>query len=189
MSTFRFGLAALCVAALPISFAAAQSDAPALVHERFGETRAYFDDFLAACRPGGYCSALAYNGVGPDAAGVDADYILRVASPTPGAALTVEFTGVESWFADDATVTLVIDDEEVAQLRSHGPVSWSRFENIVNEYVFSPDAAGGELAELMKGGDRMRIRFEDRDGVERDVGFSLIGLTRALDWIETARLD
>ncbi|MEO1122190.1 MAG: hypothetical protein AAFW88_13170, partial [Pseudomonadota bacterium] len=45
---------------------------PDLIYERYGERRAVFQDWLAACRPGGYCSVLAYNGVGPEAVGVDA---------------------------------------------------------------------------------------------------------------------
>ncbi len=201
MSHFRPRFAAFAVLAFAVLAAAAlnvsptpaaaeaESDAPTLVHERYGERRAYFDDYLAACRPDGYCSVLAYNGAGPDAAGVDADYILRIAAPSAESGYVVEFTGVETWLDEDATVTIAIDGEDVAALKPHGPVSWSRRENVVNEYVFSPDAAGGELVELMKTGERLRVRFTDRDGEARDVAFSLIGLTRALDWIENARFE
>ena len=55
----------------------------AATHMRFGETRAYFGDALAACRPDGYCSAVV---AVADPTGQAAwRHQLRVARPSPGA--------------------------------------------------------------------------------------------------------
>ena len=190
--SFRRGALWFCAVVFalgaPFDVSLAQSMQPDLEYKKFGETRAYFRDWLAACRPGGYCSVLSYNGAGPDAAGVDADYILRVASSSAGAALQVEFTGVAAYVGDQSPITLSIDGAPIGTLQPQQDGGWRRVPNVVNEYVFSPDAADGRLVDRMKAGAGIRVAFVDNSGAKRDVAFSLIGLTAALSWIERARM-
>ncbi|MCI4663758.1 MAG: hypothetical protein MRY74_03460 [Neomegalonema sp.] len=181
-------LVAVCgLAASPLG--AMAQDGPTKLHTKYGEQRAYFRDWLAACRPGGYCSVLAYNGAGPGAAGVDADHILRVASPAEDAAYEIMFTGVAAYVDETSTITVLIDGRKVADLPPYKEAGWTRNPRVLNDYFFSKSAAGGTLVEKMKAGGRIRLQFYDKKGNFQDIEFSLIGLTGALAWIETARME
>lgn len=80
----RFLAATATVATLLSAGAAQAADrCGAQTHMRFGETRAYFGNTLAACRPDGYCSAVVAIA---DPSGQAAwRHQLRVARPSPGA--------------------------------------------------------------------------------------------------------
>ena len=104
----------------------AKAQEPDLVDTRYGEQRAFFRDWLAACRPDGYCSALGYNGAGPDAAGVDADFILRVGSPAPGGDYEIIFTGVAAYVDATSPIRIWVDGREVARLEPGGDAGQDR---------------------------------------------------------------
>lgn len=171
--------------------AAALSTAPAAaqtgLHQKYGETRAYFRDVLAACRPGGYCSVLSYNGAGPDAAGVDADYIFRVGSAATGLDYELIFTGVASYVAEESPITVIIDGRKIAVLEPGADLGWSVSQS-VNEYGFSQSVGNLTVLPAMKAGRFMTLAFRDQQGRDRSVRFSLRGVTAALRWIERARL-
>ncbi|MEL6280705.1 MAG: hypothetical protein AAFR28_17745 [Pseudomonadota bacterium] len=161
---------------------------PDLIYERYGERRAVFQDWLAACRPGGYCSVLAYNGVGPEAVGVDANYIIRVSSGAPGLGYDVVFTGVAAMVSEESDILVTVDDEEIAYLIPGENLGWARQpDGGVNDYLFSQSVANVAIVPAMRDGGRMSLAFRDLDGAPRLVGFSLIGLSAALNWIETNR--
>jgi hypothetical protein len=91
------------LAATLVAWAGAASAAQqcgATTHTVYGETRAYFQNTLGACRPDGYCSAVLAL---PDATG-DAAFTqqLRIARPTPGAPYDVVLTAVIPSPTDDA---------------------------------------------------------------------------------------
>ncbi len=179
--------AVLCAAALAASLAGAASAKPDLVYEKFGERRAFFKAQLAACRPTGFCSVLAYAGAGPNAAGVDADYVIRVASDAPGADYRLVFTGVKSFVAEDSAIDVIVDGRRVALLEPGADRGWRGVERVVNEYAFAPSVSHQEIVPAMKAGARLTLAFRSTAGAAERVTFSLLGLTAALRWIETAR--
>lgn len=184
----RIALAAAAACALATA-AAAQTPKPELAYTKYGESRAYFRDQLAACRPGGYCSVVSYAGAGPDAAGVDADYLFRVGSAERGRGYELIFTGVESYVAPTSPIVVSIDGQRIAELAAGAERGWRSVDNIANEYQFSEGPANAEVLPAMKAGARMTLAFTDMEGGARDVSFSLMGLSNALAWIEGARLQ
>lgn len=165
---------------------APSAEAQTGTHQRYGELRSYFDDWLAACRPGGFCSAIAYSGTGPGSAGVDADYLLRVAQPTAGARYQIVFTGVASFLGENSGLEFVVDGRSIASVPAGGPMAWYT-EQSVNEYfVPTPPSHDVILPDLLAG-RFLELRFTDADGSARSVVFSLRGLTAALRWFDDAR--
>ncbi|MCI4660261.1 MAG: hypothetical protein MRY63_00350 [Neomegalonema sp.] len=164
-------------------------DVPDLEYTRYGEHRAYYRDWLAACRASGYCSVLAYDGAGPDAAGVDADYILRVASAREGVDYALIFTGVEAFPAADAPIEMRIDGRKISTFAAGADAGWVLEPGgAVNEALFGQSISNLEVIPAMKAGARLSLRFVDEGGTARDVTFSLMGLTDALIWIEGNRM-
>jgi hypothetical protein len=87
-------LAAVSVAtAMGAGGASADEVCGALTHMRYGETRAYFQDVLAACRPDGYCSVV---GEVADPTRQSAfRQQFRIARPAPGAPHEVQFAATD----------------------------------------------------------------------------------------------
>lgn len=151
---------------------------------KYGERRAYFRDWLAACRPGGYCSVLSYVG----SRGHLADYVLRVERPASGDSPGVIYTPVAIMPADNQTLLVTIDGDAPVLLDADDAQGWRRREgDAVNELRFSP-ARAESLLPVMRDGRFMTISFTEESGREVAPRFSLRGLTAALAWIETARL-
>lgn len=176
-------------AALSAAWPAPQAGAQTGVHQRYGETRAYFRDWLAACRPGGYCSVLGYNGAGPNAAGVDANYILRVAQPEAGGRYEVIFTGVQAYASDESAIDVFVDGRPVQSFEPTGDESWFRPPQVANEHQIPTSPSQFVIVPAMKAGRSMTVVFQDTEGRNRQVAFSLMGLSAALRWIEQVRMQ
>lgn len=175
---------AAALAAAPV---AAQTVEPDAVTMKFGERRAYFKDWLAACRPGGYCSALAYVGVDPT--GDFADYIIRVEQPSAGADYGVIFTAVETIPETDPPLLVKIDDREIAVLTPGDDQGLTREpDDALNEYRFAQSRALRTILPAMKRGRFMTVLFKDDEDLPRAPRFSLRGLTAALAWFEAGRM-
>ena len=144
-------------------------------HMRFGETRAYFGNTLAACRPDGYCSAVVALA---DPSGRAAwRQQLRVARPSPGADYLVELAAT-----DPMPVTGAMNFTTPGQTVDPGPwlVPTSPGSN---EYRVSDPIL---TRSLVSGLRRQRIARWDYQSTEgpAEAYFSLMGMTAALNWID-----
>lgn len=163
---------------------------PDVVTSKYGERRAYFGDILAACRPGGYCSAITYVG----ARGDFYDYAVRVGSGAPGADYEVVFTAVETYVPDRAAISVSIDRLVEMTFPAHTDLGWhTESGKGVNEHVFGQTPANRTLLPAMKRGYRMTVSYPRGTGVDavsvNSQTFSLRGLSAALAWIEWNRME
>ncbi len=185
--------AALFMAASLATFAnipqASADQAPDVVTMKYGERRAYFDDILAACRPGGYCSAITYVG----ARGDFYDYAVRVGSPAAGSPYEVIFTAVAEYVPDNGPIAVSVDNLVSNAFPARTALGWNTEQGKgVNEHVFAETLANSSLLPAMKRGYWMIVSFPRGDGVDavniNSQRFSLRGLSAALNWIERNRM-
>jgi hypothetical protein len=181
LSMSRLLAATATVAALLSAGAVQAADrCGAETHMRFGETRAYFSNALAACRPDGYCSVVVALA---DPSGEAAwRQQLRVARPIPGADYLVELAA-----ADPMPVTGSMNFTTPGQTVDPGPwlVPTSPGSN---EYRVSDPIL---TRSLVSGLRRQRIARWDYKSVDgpAEAYFSLMGMTAALNWIDCLGAD
>lgn len=172
----RFLAATATVAALLSAGAVQAADrCGAVTHTRFGETRAWFGNTLAACRPDGYCSAVVAIA---DPTGQAAwRHQLRVARPSPGADYLVELAAT-----DPMPVAGVMRFTTPGQ--TVDPGSW-----LVptspgsNEYRVSDPILTRSLVSGLRRQRIARWNYPSADG-PAEAYFSLMGMTAALNWID-----
>lgn len=149
----------------------------ATAHERFGETRAYFQNTLAACRPDGFCSAV-LTLAPPNDQSVYAQQ-LRIARPTPGAPYAVVLTAVDPAPTASGQPMSVsfgrrsIDLTGKAELR----------DNVSNEWHVTDTPAIDAIVRGARGSNGMRWTYPSETG-PISAWFALGGVTRALAWID-----
>ncbi len=174
MSRLRVAIATT-VFLLSAGAAQAADRCGAQTHMRFGETRAYFGDTLAACRPDGYCSAVVAL---PDPSG-QAVYRqqLRVARPSPGADHLVELVA-----ANPMPVAGSMRFTTPGQTVDPGPWLVPTSPG-ANEFRVSDPIL---TRSLVSGLRRQRIARWTylSDGGPVEAYFSLRGMTAALNWID-----
>jgi hypothetical protein len=147
----------------------------ATTHMRFGETRAYFGDTLAACRPDGYCSAVVAIA---DPSGQAAwRHQLRVARPSPGADYLVELAAT-----DPMPVAGVMRFTTPGQTVDPGP--WlAPTSPGSNEYRVSDPILTRSLVSSLRRQRIARWNYPSADG-PAEAYFPLRGMTAALNWID-----
>lgn len=182
MHIFKAALAALILLA-PWSAAAAQEICGAKTHQRFGETRAYFRDVLAACRPDGFCSAV--SAIADPAGQAAYRAQLRIARPQAGAPHQVEFTAVDPMptVGPLGSITLRIGraafDFGDRDLEESGAV---------NSWTVADQAAADAIVAAARTGRWASMGYlmdSDKETIAT-VRFSLRGMTAALAWIDCA---
>ena len=183
-------IAAASLAALAGAPPARAGQAPDVLTMKYGEQRAYFDDILAACRPGGYCSAITYVG----ARGDFYDYAIRVGTAASGAPYEVVFTAVEEYVPDTGPIMVSVDNLVDITFPAREALGWTTEQGKgVNEHVFAEAVANRTLLPAMKRGYWMTVSFPRGDGVDavniNSQRFSLSGLSAALAWIERNRME
>lgn len=170
-------LAATTTAALLLAAGTAQAAdrCGAETHMRFGETRAYFSDTLAACRPDGYCSAVV--AIADPSGQAAYRHQLRVARPSPGADYLVELVAVEPM-----PVAGVMRFTTPGQTVDPGPwlVPTSPGSN---EFRVSDPILTRSLVSGLRRQSIARWNYPSADG-PAEAYFSLRGMTAALDWID-----
>lgn len=164
-------------AALLLSAGAVQAGdrCGAQTHMRFGETRAYFSDTLAACRPDGYCSAVV--AIADPSGAAAYRHQLRVARPSPGADHQVELVAVEPMPADGA-MRFTLPGQTVDPGPWLVPTSPG-----ANEYRVSDPILTRSLVSGLRRQRIARWNYRSADG-PAEAYFSLRGMTAALDWID-----
>lgn len=142
------------------------------------ETRRYFQDWLAACRTDGFCSAIGYDNTA-STAGVDADYLLRVGRQAEGLYWEISLTTVLAFPGVNEGFDVTVDN---TPFQFSPPFDVGAYGSI-NEFYFLNDGAQ-DLFDALGPGDQVRFTFTDEGGQSRTASFSLRGLTAALLWID-----
>lgn len=174
----RFPLIAAVLLAVASSLLAQHASAA-------GENRRYSRDWLAICPADGFgpCSASVYVRPGRDPR-IGFDFQLRVGREAPGEAPHITFVPVFDLIADDADLTVQVDVEPSLRL---APGSGFARADGVNEYRIVDAAVSERLLRAMRDGRRVQFRYPGRDGKPVRAELSLIGLTGALAFFDTAQ--
>lgn len=157
---------------------------PDLVEERWGETRAYFDHWLAVCGPEGpACRAVTYAGE----VGFVGDYQLYLRSPVRGADYALTFVPIAEMAEVGGSITLQVDNGPVETFAWGADDGWYREGNVINEFTFGTSRVNLDLLDRMKAGNGLTLTFTTEGGERRSVYFSLIGVTDSLAWMDAQR--
>lgn len=149
----------------------------ATVHTPYGETRAYFDNTLGACRPDGYCSAvLALPSSDEDLAYAQQ---LRIARETPGAPYVIELVAGVPMNAGDGLPMSVSFGRRPIDLAGHAVLP----EGQTNLFRITDAATVDALVAGARRSQTLRWRYQSETG-PADIWFALGGVTRALTWID-----
>ncbi len=146
--------------------------------QTFGETRKYFRDWLASCRPDGYCSATTYDNPNPGDGSV-ADYILRVGRHERGVYWEISLTTVATMPEQYSDMNIDINGQTsiLSQNFDYGAYA------SINDFFFVSSNAQVILDRLIQGA-RARFTFDDQNLVPQTASFSLSGLAASLLWID-----
>ena len=169
--------AIVAVGALLGGVANAEERCGATLHSRFGETRAYFRDTLAACRRDGYCSAVVAL---PDRTGGGAAYAaqLRVARRLAGEPYEVEFVAVTPMPSPTQGSMILTFPAEVnlANVIALKPQS-------ANEFRITDQDVADDVVRRLKRARSARWTYTGEAG-PHTANFPLRGMTAALTWID-----
>lgn len=166
-------LLALGAAAAP---ALANPACLAQTHTRFGETRAYFQDVLGACRPDGYCSAVI--ALADPSGQTAALQQLRIARPTPGAPYQLELS---------ATTPMPVNPHSGLRFtvaRQTTDLDRMVLPTALNEYRVTDQAVTDRLVSQLRAARNARWKYDSDEGGTHTAIFPLRGVTAALTWID-----
>lgn len=171
-------LLALCAMAAAFGTQAqAEERCGAELHTRFGETRAYFRDVLAACRQDGYCSAVVAL---PDRSGAGAAWTaqLRIARPLAGEPYQVEVAATTPMPASSPLPMTL------AFARTQHALAAADFQSTsTNEYRLADQATADAVVQSAKRARSLRWTYQSEVG-PATATFPLNGMTAALTWID-----
>jgi hypothetical protein len=142
------------------------------------ETRRYFNDWLAACRSDGYCSAIGYVNPNPGNGRV-ADYAFRIGRHAEESYWELSFTPIKVMADPAMTFTMLIDGKGEFFT---GPAEIAPYGSI-NDFFLLGTKAQSVMDQLMPGA-ALKVIFTDESGATGNAEFSLSGLTAALIWID-----
>jgi hypothetical protein len=142
------------------------------------QARKYFGDWLVACQPDGYCSAVSYVNPNPGGGRV-ADYWFRIGRHAQESYWELSFTPIvrEAEWNQPVTVTVDGQTETFVGYDEIAPFG------AVNDLFLLGKKAQRVMDRLMPG-TTLEVGFTDRDGEARLAAFSLDGLTASLIWID-----
>jgi hypothetical protein len=140
--------------------------------------RRYFDDWLAACRGDGYCSAVSYVNPNPGDGRV-ADYWFRIGRHAEESYWELSFTPIKVMADPAQAFVLTVDDASetfsgVSEVAAYGAL---------NDFFLLGKKAQAVMDRLMPG-TSLAVAFTDEAGSPVKTNFSLDGLTAALIWID-----
>jgi|GEM_PF-2507906 len=162
----------------------ASAPVPDSITTKYGETRAYFRDWLAVCVPGeDACRAVAYAGK----VGHVGDYQFYVRSDYPGLDYGLQFVPITVMADTSKPISITVDEESLGLFEFGADDGYYRDGNVVNEFTFGQSRSNLDMIPAMKAGSSMVVRFTDENGETGDVRFSLFGLTNALRWMDAFR--
>ena len=157
---------------------------PNSITTKYGETRAYFRDWLAVCKPGeDACRAVGYAGK----VGHVGDYQFYVRSGMVGLDYQMQFVPIAVMADTSMPMEIIIDDESLGNFEFGADDGYYREGNVVNEFTFGQSRSNLDMLPAMQAGSTMAVRFTDENGETGNVQFSLFGLTNALRWMDAYR--
>ncbi|CDO60096.1 hypothetical protein BN1012_Phect1883 [Candidatus Phaeomarinobacter ectocarpi] len=157
---------------------------PNSITTKYGETRAYFRDWLAVCKPGeDACRAVGYAGK----VGHVGDYQFYVRSGTVGLDYQMQFVPIAVMADTSMPMEIIIDGESLGTFEFGADDGYYREGNVVNEFTFGQSRSNLDMLPAMQAGSSMVVRFTDENGETGNVQFSLFGLTNALRWMDAYR--
>ena len=129
---------------------------PDRVLTKYGEDRAYYRDWLGACRPDGYCSANIY--VAFD--GNPIAYHVRVGREMFGMDYHLIFTSAAAMADGVNPIVFTIDSETEFVLAANADDGWMiEPDRSVNEYVVGQSSANQVILPAMKAGSRLSVAW------------------------------
>ena len=146
-------------------------------HGQGAQARKYFGDWLVACLPDGYCSAVSY--INPNPGGRVADYWFRIGRHAEESYWELSFTPIVIDADWNQPLTFSVDgvDETFVGFDQIAPYG------AINDLFLLGKKAQVVMDRLMPGA-ALTVSFTDRDNESRSAEFSLKGLTAALIWID-----
>jgi hypothetical protein len=173
----RLGAALFCAAALVAGQASADQICGADVHSRFGETRAYFRDVLAACRPDGYCSAVV--ALADPSHSVAFLQQLRVARARAGANYVVSLDAVVPMPAEAGVPMGLKFGARSLNISQSAPLA----ANSGNEFEIADTAIANDIVTRLKRVRSVTWTYQGTGG-RAQARFPLRGMTDALSWVD-----
>ncbi|MEQ8746669.1 hypothetical protein [Pyruvatibacter sp.] len=187
--TFVRTLLAAALLALSPAFAAPalafdSAPVPDSITTKYGETRAYFSDWLAVCTPGeDACRAVTYAGK----VGHVGDYQFFVHSDLVGLDHRLMFVPIVVMADTGQPFEIIIDDESLGTFEPDADDGYYREGNVINEFTLGQSRSNLGVLPAMLAGSSMIVRFTDEHGQTGNVTFSLAGITNALRWMDAYR--
>lgn len=176
--------AAGLMAGVPPAAAFDSAPVPDRLTTKYGETRAYFRDWLAVCTPGeDACRSVAYAGK----VGHVGDYQLYIRSGMPGMDYELVFVPITVMADTAQPMELSVDGEVLGTFEYGDDAGYYRDGNVMNEFTFGQSRANLDVLPQMLAGSTVTVRFTDDTGETGNVQFSLFGLTNALRWMDAFR--
>ncbi|WP_422025850.1 hypothetical protein [Pyruvatibacter mobilis] len=182
-------ITAIVVAILTASMPARGQDylsapVPDSITTKYGETRAYFSDWLAICTPGeDACRTVTYAGD----VGHVGDFQLFLHSGYPGMDYQLMFVPVKVMADVSQPITLSVDGEMLGAFSYGADDGYYQDGNVVNEFTFGQSRANLDVIPAMTAGQQLELAFTDETGKAQIIPFSLIGLTKAMMWMDAFR--
>jgi hypothetical protein len=152
------------------------------VLQKFEETRIYSRDYIAACKPGDRCRVVTYRMDGDAPLGISHSMALQ--RDTVDGKWQFMMVDVYEMADTSAGFDLAVDKNDplsVETVQISTPAA-------TNEYLVNGELSDEILAQA-KPGNRLRWTYKTKAGETREIWFSLIGLTAALEWADCAQAE
>jgi uncharacterized membrane protein/invasion protein IalB len=144
-----------------------------------GELR-YFRDWLASCNDdtpmGCHASSFQLREGGPEY-----DHALRLERESPRAPISLVFESTTAALEAQAPVEIRVDDQPATTVFAGG----YRLDPGAKALTVTAEEAIGTLLPRLRAGNRVFVTYTRADAQPGSVSFSLLGLTAALDFIQT----
>jgi hypothetical protein len=174
------------IASLGLTLAAMPVQASELcgydVHQKFEETRIYSRDYIAACKPGDRCRLVTYRM--DDGAPLGFSHSMALQRDAMDGKWQFMMVDVYELADTSAGFDVSVDKNKpfpVETVQISTP-------SAINEYLVNGDLSDEILAQA-KPGNRIRWAYKTKTGETREIWFSLIGLTAALEWADCAQAE
>ncbi len=148
--------------------------------QKFNDTRIYSKAFISSCEPGARCRVVTHRL--DQAAPLGFSHTFAFQRNTPQSKWQVMLVDVLELADTQAGLALKIDNNAAIQV----PANLVSTPGAVNEYALDASITDMILAEA-KPGNQISWNYNTRDGEQRNIAFSLIGLSDALVWAECAQ--
>ena len=155
-------------------------------HSKYGETRIFAKNYIGTCRPDGSCAAVTYKmnpSTNKSEAPLDWDHRLAITRQTADAPWKIVLTAVTVVPDISEGIDMIIDRDGGNKV----PFEFLQPEQAINELSIDTKLSDVFLEKFKAGSNARWIYTVKSDGTKNNTLFSLVGLTRAMKWIECAQ--